>query len=49
MVEHFVRQGDGSWNLRLLRKGDRLVIYSLRCELGVEEMYRKVFEGGAGG
>ncbi len=49
LVEHFVRQADGSWNLRLLRTGDRVVIPSLRCELAVEEMYRKVFEGGAGG
>ena len=48
-MEHFVRQVDGSWNLRLLRKGDSLVIPSLRCELVVEEMYRKVFEAGAGG
>lgn len=49
LVEHFVRQVDGSWNLRLLRKGDSLVIPSLRCELVVEEMYRKVFEGVASG
>lgn len=49
LVEHFVRQVDGSWNLRLLREGDSPVIPSLRCELVVEEMYRKVFESGSGG
>jgi Uma2 family endonuclease len=49
LVEHFVRQADSSWNLRLLRKGDGLVIPSLGCVLAVEEMYRKVFEAGASG
>lgn len=49
LVEHFVRQGDGTWNLRLLRNGDSLTLPSLRCALVVEEMYRKVFETGASG
>ncbi|WP_104987585.1 Uma2 family endonuclease [Sorangium cellulosum] len=46
LVEHFVRQADGSWNLRVLRAGDRVEIASLRCVLAVDEMYRKVFEVG---
>lgn len=49
LVEHFVRQREGAWNLLLLRKGDSLVIPSLRCELAVEEIYRKVFEASASG
>ena len=47
LVEHFVRQADGSWLLRLFREGDSLDLPSLRCEIEVEEMYRKVFEASA--
>ncbi|AUX26307.1 hypothetical protein SOCEGT47_068680 [Sorangium cellulosum] len=45
-VEHFVRQADGSWNMRVLRAGARVEIASLRCALAVDEIYRKVFDAG---
>lgn len=42
LVDHYVRQADGTWNLRTLRSGERVTIVSLACELSVDELYLKV-------
>lgn len=44
LVEHFVRQSDGTWNLRVLHAGDVLSLPGLACSFAVDEIYRKVFE-----
>jgi Uma2 family endonuclease len=44
LVEHFVRQADGTWNLRVLHAGDTLASPGLSCAVEVNELYRKVFE-----
>lgn len=52
-IEHFRRLPDGTWLLRILRPGDRLVLESIGCEIDVARAYLKVFkaqsapEGGA--
>lgn len=45
-VEHFHRQDDGGWLLRVLGPGDHLALPSLGCEIAVDEIYLKVFDGG---
>ena len=47
-IEHFRRLADGSWLLKILRPGDRLVLESIGCELAVERAYLKVFAVAAG-
>ncbi len=47
LIEHFTRRDDGTWLLRILRQGDRLVLPSLDCEIEVGEVYLKVFEAEA--
>ncbi len=44
-VEHFQRQPDGAWLLRTLGPGERLVLPALGCEIAVDEVYLKAFEG----
>ncbi len=44
-VEHFHRQADGAWLLRILGPGERLVLPALSCEIAVDEIYFKVLEG----
>ncbi len=44
LVEHFVRQEDGTWNLRVLHAGDVLTLPGLACSFAVDEIYRKVFD-----
>ncbi len=48
-VEHFRKQGDGTWVLRTFGPGERLVFESAGCELAVDEAYSKVFGGEATG
>lgn len=43
LVEHYHRQADGTWLLRALGPGERLVLESLG-EVAVDEIYLKVFE-----
>jgi len=43
LVEHFQRQGDGSWLLRALGPGERLALPSPGCEVAVDGLYLKVF------
>jgi len=43
-IEHFRRLQDGTWLLRILRSGDRLVLESVGCEIAVDRAYLKVFE-----
>ncbi len=45
-VEHFHRQDDGGWLLRVLGPGDHLALPSLGCEIAVDEIYLKVFGAG---
>jgi len=42
-VEHFCKQADGTWVLRALGPGDRVVLASVGCELAVDRVYLKVF------
>ncbi|WP_437669541.1 Uma2 family endonuclease [Sorangium sp. So ce131] len=42
-IEHFRRQPDGTWLLRVLGPGERLHITSIGCDLAVDELYLKVF------
>lgn len=43
-MEHFRRLPDGTWLLRILRSGDRLVLETIGCEIPVDRAYLKVFE-----
>lgn len=43
LVEHFVRQPDGSWLLRERRAGEPLKLTSIDCTLDIDELYLKVF------
>jgi Uma2 family endonuclease len=38
-VEHYRREADGSWRLRVLRDGARIDLESLGVELSVDEAY----------
>lgn len=44
LVEHFHRQSDGSWLLRVYGPGESVLLPSLACELAVDELYWKVFD-----
>ena len=44
LVEHFVRQSDGSWLMRERRAGERLELTSVRASIAVDEIYLKVFD-----
>jgi Uma2 family endonuclease len=46
LVEHFVRQPDGSWLLREHRAGARIELSSAGCGVDVDELYLKVFGEG---
>jgi Uma2 family endonuclease len=43
LVEHFIRQPDGSWLLREHHLGERVELASIGCAISVEELYLKVF------
>jgi len=43
LVEHFHRQADGSWLLRVCSAGETVSLPSLGCDLAVDEIYLKVF------
>lgn len=42
-VEHFRKQPDGTWVLRVAGPGDGIVLDSVGCELRVDRVYLKVF------
>jgi Uma2 family endonuclease len=42
-IEHFRKQADGTWVLRVTGPGERLALDSARCELVVDRCYLKVF------
>ena len=44
LVEHFVRQEDGTWNLRVLRTGQRLRLSGVAIEIPVEDLYLWAFD-----
>ncbi len=44
LIEHFVRQEDGTWNLRVLRAGQKLRLTGAPVELPVEDLYVWVFD-----
>jgi len=46
LVEHSIRQEDGSWLLREHHAGGRIVLASIGCEIALDELYLKVFSGG---
>jgi len=46
LVEHLVRQADGSWRRREHRAGGRLDLASIGCTVAVDELYLKVFGDG---
>jgi Uma2 family endonuclease len=43
-IDHFHRQADGSWNVRILRARDVLTLDAIGCQIPVERAYLKVFE-----
>lgn len=45
LVEHFVRQPDGSWLLREYRAGARLELTATGCGVDVDELHLKVVGG----
>jgi Uma2 family endonuclease len=47
-IEHFRKQADGTWVLRVAGPGDRIVLESVGCELLVDRAYLKVFGEAAG-
>lgn len=44
LIEHFVRQDDGTWNLRVLRAGQKLRLTAVPIEIAVEDLYLWAFE-----
>lgn len=44
LIEHFSRQADGTWVLRVVGAGQRLELPSIGCELADDEVYLKVFD-----
>ncbi len=44
LVEHFVRQEDGTWNLRVLRTGQTLRLSGVAIEIPVEDLYLWAFD-----
>jgi Uma2 family endonuclease len=44
LVEHFHRQADGTWLLRVYGSGESVSLPSLACELAIDEIYLKVFD-----
>ena len=44
LVEHFVRQEDGTWNLRVLRAGQRLRLSGVTIEIPIEDLYLWAFD-----
>jgi Uma2 family endonuclease len=47
LVEHHVRQADGSWLMREHRAGERFELAALGCGLAVDELYLKVLGAGS--
>jgi Uma2 family endonuclease len=47
LVEHHVRQPDGSWIMREHRAGGRIELASIGCGVDVDELYLKVFDAGS--
>jgi Uma2 family endonuclease len=45
LVEYHTRQDDDAWVLRDFRAGQRFKLESVGCELAVDELYLKVFDG----
>jgi Uma2 family endonuclease len=45
LVEHYTRREDSSWVLREFKAGERFKLESVGCELAVDELYLKVFDG----
>ncbi len=43
-VEHFKRQADGSWVLRILGPTDNLTLEAAGCDVAIAEIYHKVFD-----
>ena len=43
LVEHHLRQPDGSWLMREHRAGQRIELVSIGCAVDVDELYLKVF------
>ena len=43
-IEHFRRLPDGTWLLRILGPGERLVLESTGCEIAVDDAYLLVFD-----
>jgi Uma2 family endonuclease len=41
LVEHFARQPDGSWLLRVHREHESVELASIGCAIAVDEIYRK--------
>ncbi len=46
-VEHYSLQPDGTWILRVLGAGERLLLSSIDCEIDVDRIYLKVFKKSA--
>jgi Uma2 family endonuclease len=46
-IDHFVKQPDGAWLMRVRRAGETFELTSVGCALSVDEIYRRVL-GGAG-
>ncbi|MEP7121182.1 MAG: Uma2 family endonuclease [Byssovorax sp.] len=44
LVEHFVRQDDATWNLRVLRTGQRLRLTGVAIEIPVDDLYLWAFD-----
>lgn len=44
MVEHYTRQGDGSWALRELGPGDVLALTEPDVRIAVDELYERAFD-----
>jgi len=43
-IDHFHRQADGSWNVRILRQNDVLALDAIGCRIPVGRAYLKVFD-----
>lgn len=47
LVDHFVRQPDGSWLMRTRRAGETLDLASADCSFAVDDLYLKALEAAA--
>lgn len=44
MVEHYTREDDGSWTLRVLGPGDAMTLSTTDLRIAVDDLYERAFD-----